>query len=149
LVPLNLASGVNNKGGDLPARLREPFHPEDRGHRIRSRPLRHGLECPLLPRLIKGPYFKILSPQTRQISFRETRDLRTLGRGFGQEPLDLVQALLKGGGDTRRRQGDDHGEPPMRTDSTNGLCPGNPVASQSSLARTAGKRDVARIDVGG
>ena len=96
LVSLNLALGVNDKGDNLPARRREPFHPEDRGHRIRSRPLRHGLECPFLLRLIKGQYFKILSPQTREIGFRETHDLRALGRSFGQEPLDLVQALIKG-----------------------------------------------------
>ena len=60
LASLNLAPGVNDKGGNLPARLREPFHPEDGGHRIRSRPLRHGLECPFLLRPIKGDYVEIL-----------------------------------------------------------------------------------------
>jgi hypothetical protein len=49
-----------------------------------------------LLRLIKGQYFKILSPQTREIGFRETHDLRALGRSFGQQPLDLVQAIIKG-----------------------------------------------------
>ena len=96
LASLNLAPGVNDKGDNLPARLREPFHPEDSGHRIRSRPLRHGLECPFLLRLIKGQYFKILSPQTWEIGFWETYDLRALGRSFRQAPLDLVQALIKG-----------------------------------------------------
>jgi hypothetical protein len=105
---LNLTSGVNDKGGNLPARLREPFRPEDGGHRICSRPLRHGLEYPLLLRLIKGQYFKVLSPQTWEIGFRETHDLRALARSVGQESLDLVQALIKGRGNTRRRQANDH-----------------------------------------
>src|SRR5207253_7117731 len=90
LVSLHLPPGVNDIGGNLPARLREPFHPEDRGHRIRSRPLRHRLEHTFLPRLIPGQYFKILSPQTWEISFRETHDLRALGRSFALESLDLV-----------------------------------------------------------
>ena len=42
------ASGVNHKGRQLSPLLREPFHPEDSGHRMRSRPLRHGLEYPFL-----------------------------------------------------------------------------------------------------
>src|SRR5262249_15058377 len=83
LVSLNLAVAVNDNGDNLPARLRESFHPEDRGHRIRSPPLRHGLECPFLLRLIKRHYFKILPPQPWEIGFRETHDLRALGRGFG------------------------------------------------------------------
>src|SRR5262249_2814447 len=90
LVSLQLALGVNDTGDNLPARLRVPVHPEDRGQRIHARPLRHSLECAFLLRLIKGPYGKILSPQPWEIGFRETHDLRTLVRRVGQALLDLV-----------------------------------------------------------
>src|SRR3989442_2943416 len=70
LVSLNLASGVNDNGDNLPPRLREPFHPEDRGHRIRSRPLRHGLEYPFLLRPIKRDDFKILASQSHELGVR-------------------------------------------------------------------------------
>jgi len=40
--------------------------------------------------LIKGEYVEILSSQTWEIGFRETHDLRALGRSFGQELLDLA-----------------------------------------------------------
>jgi hypothetical protein len=52
--------------------------------------MRHGLEYPFLLRPIKRQYVKILSPQTWEIGFRETHDLRAVGRSFGQEPLDPV-----------------------------------------------------------
>src|SRR5437762_2043101 len=96
LVSLDLAPGVNDAGDNLRPRLRDPFHPEDRSHRIGVRPLRHGLEYPFLQRLIPGQYLKILASQTWEIGFRETHDLRALDRSFGQEPLDLVQALIEG-----------------------------------------------------
>ena len=96
LVSLNLAPGVNDTGDNLPARRRHLLHPEDSGHRIRSRPLRHGLEYPFLLRRIKGQYFKILSAQTWEIGFRETNDLRAPGRRFGQGLLDPVEPLVKG-----------------------------------------------------
>src|SRR5262249_16166410 len=89
LISLHLALGVYDHGDNVPARLREPFHPKDRGYRIRARPLRHGLEYPFLLCLIPGQDGKILSSQAREISFRETPDLCALGRSFRQEPLDL------------------------------------------------------------
>jgi hypothetical protein len=96
LVSLDLTLSVNDNGDNLPAGLGEPFHPKDRGHLVRSRPLRHGLEYPFLLRLTPEQYFKILSSQAREIGFRKTHDLRALGRRFGQEPLNLVQALIEG-----------------------------------------------------
>jgi hypothetical protein len=77
-------------------------------HRVRPIPLRHGLECPLLLHGIEGRDFEILSPQAREIGFREADDLRAPGRGFGQEPSDLLQAFIEGRGDAGRRQGNDH-----------------------------------------
>jgi hypothetical protein len=52
--------------------------------------MRHGLERPFLLRPIKGEYVEILAPQTREIGFGKTDDLRALSRRVGQEPLDLV-----------------------------------------------------------
>src|SRR5438128_857787 len=96
LVSLNLALGIKNNGDNLPTRVRDPFHAEDRGDLICSRPLCYGLEHPFLLRLVKGAYFKILSPQTGEISFRETHDLRALGGSIAQKALDLVQAVIDG-----------------------------------------------------
>jgi|GEM_PF-5827062 hypothetical protein len=96
LASLNLAPGVNDISGNLPACRRDSFHPEDSGCLIRSCPLCHGLKNPFLVSLIKRKYLKILSPKTRKIGFWETHDLRAMGRSFGQEPLDLVQAFVKG-----------------------------------------------------
>jgi hypothetical protein len=109
LVSTDPALGVDDTGANLAARRRELFHPEDRGHRVCSRPLRYGLERAFLLRLVPGQYLKILSPQPREIGLRKAHDLRALGRGLGQEPLDLVQAVLEGGGDARRCQRNDHG----------------------------------------
>jgi hypothetical protein len=50
----------------------------------------------LLLRLIEWKHLEILSPQAGEIGFREAHDLRALGRSFGQESLDPVQALIKG-----------------------------------------------------
>src|SRR5262249_32474648 len=83
LVSLYPPASVNDIGGNLPPRLREPFYPKNRCHRIRSRPLRHDLERPLLLRLIKREHFKILAPQTREIGFRETDDLGALSGRLG------------------------------------------------------------------
>ncbi len=63
---------------------------------MRLRRLCHRLEHPFLLRLIEGQHVNILSPQAREIGFRKAHDLRALGRRFGQKPLDLVQAVIKG-----------------------------------------------------
>ena len=46
-------------------------------------------------RPIKGRYYEVLSPQPWEVSFRETNDVGSFDRSFGQEPLDLAQALVK------------------------------------------------------
>src|SRR5262249_40109286 len=140
LVSLQLAPRVNDPGDNLPACLREPFHPEDRRYGIRACPLRHGLECPFLLRLVKGPYGEILSPQPWEIGFWETHDLRALGRRIGQAPLDLVYALIKAGGDKGRRKGNDHRGPPMHMDSTWGRHPCARLESPYRILRCIGSR---------
>ena len=83
LVSQDPAAGVDDEGGDLASRLREPLHPEDGGHPIRSRPLRHGPEGPFLLRFVEREYVEVLPPQTRKLGLREAHDLRALGRRFG------------------------------------------------------------------
>jgi len=63
---------------------------------VRLRRLCHRLEHPFLLRLIEGQQVNIVSPQAREIGVGKAHDLRALGRSFGQEPLDLVQALIEG-----------------------------------------------------
>lgn len=101
LNPLNLAMSVQDNGRNMPARTGMPFHSEDGGNLVCSRPLCHGLERQLLLRRIKGRYFEVQSPETWKIGFREADELRALGRGFGEGLLDFVQALLNGGSDAR------------------------------------------------
>ena len=80
LVSLDLAAGVEHVGGDLTARIRHPFHPHDRRHRVLARQRRDRVERPCLRRPIEGEDVEILSPQTWEVGFRETHDLRALGR---------------------------------------------------------------------
>ena len=109
LVALQPALGVKDIGGNLAACPGEPFRAQDRGDGIGAGILRHRLEHVVLLRLAEGQYGKILAPQPRQIGFGEAHDLRALGRSIGQEPLNLVQAVVEGGRDRRRRQANDHG----------------------------------------
>jgi hypothetical protein len=90
LASLNLSTGIDDKGSNLPTCFREPFHAEDSRHVIRSRPLRHSLQHSFLLPLIKGQHIKILTSQTGEVGFRETGDLRALRRSLGYEPLDFV-----------------------------------------------------------
>src|SRR5262245_57845428 len=66
---LQLAVRVNHEGGNLPALARDPFHAENRGDCVDSRPLRNGLKHALLLRTIEWQDLKILSPQSWQPCF--------------------------------------------------------------------------------
>src|SRR5262249_24824199 len=66
------------------------------------------LEDPLLLVVAEGEHLKVLSPQTGEVGFRKTHDLRAPGRGFGEELLYSVQPLIKGGRDTGRCEANNH-----------------------------------------
>jgi hypothetical protein len=57
---------------------------------MRARPLCHRLEYAFRLRLIIEQDVKVLSPQTWEIGFRKTDNLRTLGRRIMQKLSDLV-----------------------------------------------------------
>src|SRR5207249_10108519 len=60
LISLDLPPRVDDAGGDLPARLRDALHPEDRRHAVRSRQLRDGREHPLLLGALEGLDLEVL-----------------------------------------------------------------------------------------
>ena len=88
MVSLNLALGIKNNGNNLPTRVRDPFHAEDRGDLICSRPLGHGPEHKVLLRLVKGAY---LEPP--DIAYPKKEDV---DRAYER----LVEQKLSGGGFT-------------------------------------------------
>src|ERR1041385_6963892 len=48
LISLNVAIGIDDVGGNLPARIRDPFHTENGGNRVTARPLRYDFVRALL-----------------------------------------------------------------------------------------------------
>ena len=95
LDPLKLTFSVNDEGGDLSARIGEPFHAEDRRYAIFTRPLSHGAQGTFLLRLVERPHVKILPAQSRQVGFGETGDLCALRRSLRKQSLDTIQSIIK------------------------------------------------------
>lgn len=58
--------------------------------------------------LIKMRNFKILSAKAGKVGFRKANDRCVLHRCFGYGLLDLIQAVVNGGGYAKRCQCDDH-----------------------------------------
>ncbi len=109
LITKRFAGSVKHISNDLFASRCDAFHSHNGCNFQCSGPALHLVVNPVVCSLIKVRHLKVESPQSWQVCFRETDQLRTLACGVHHQLMNTAQTVFNGFSNGRRSKGNFHG----------------------------------------